>query len=122
MILFGLVDFCRVFFVATTVADSARAGAQYGAQSNALTGDLVGINAASQQDGADLPGTLTVAPERFCSCENGADVDCVTGTCSEGAPRIYVRVRSQYDFSTVTQFPGIPAGIDLDEVVTIRVQ
>ena len=95
MILVGTIDVARVFYAAITVDDASRAGAQYGIRSNGFTSDISGMEGASAHNAQDL-GTVTTTPERYCRCEGGStDVNCVTGTCTEGVPQVYVRVETQ---------------------------
>ncbi len=124
VILMGTVDFARVFYAAVTVADASRAALQYGSQTNGLTGDNTGMRNASRLDAQNLSSTdVTVTPERFCRCEgSSSNVNCVTATCPEGAPQIYVRVRTRYDFHTLFNFPGIPSSVPLNVRAQARVQ
>ena len=121
LILVGTIDFARLFFAAVTVASAARAGVQYGSQSNTFTGDYAGIKTAADENARDLAATTSSAV-RFCKCENGNDVDCVTGTCAEGVPQIYVRVEMQKTFDVMVDLPGIPGSTELSRRATFRVQ
>ena len=122
MIFAGIIDFSRVFHAAVTIADSARAGAQFAAQTNATTGadDLIRI--IVKQDAVDVPGTVTVTPDRICKCQDQSVVNCVTGSCIEGAVEIYVRVKSEAVFNTMMNFPGIPSTVPLSQTAIFRVQ
>ena len=122
MILMGLIDFARVFHAAVTVTGAARAGAQYGSQTNGHTGDNAGMTTAADEDSVNLVDGIAVTPSRYCKCEDGTDADCLTETCPEGAPQVYVEVQATYLFETLTQFPLIPKNVGLNQVTTIRVQ
>ena len=123
MILIGLIDFARVFHAAVTVAGAARAGAQHGSQTNGHTGDNPGMTLAADEDSVNLVEGISVTPSRYCKCEDGTLLpDCLTVTCPEGAPQLYVEVQATYNFETLTQFPLIPKNIGLHQVTTIRVQ
>ena len=124
MIFIGLIDFARVFHAAVTIAGAARAGAQYGSQTNGHTGDHGGITTAADEDSVNLAGGITVTPSRYCLCEDNPDdrIDCLTETCPEGAPQLYVEVQASYLFETLTQFPLIPKNVGLNQVTTIRIQ
>ena len=121
LILVGTIDFARLFFAAVTVASAARAGVQYGSQSNTFTGDYDGMKTAADENAQDLDAT-TPSAVRFCKCENGNSVDCVTGTCAEGVPQIYVRVEMQKVFDVMVDLPGIPSTTELTRQATFRVQ
>ena len=122
IILMGLIDYARVFHAAVTVADAARAGAQYGARSNTFSGDFAGMTTAAEEDAANLVDGIVVTPVRYCKCQDGTDADCLTDTCPEGAPQIYVEVRAAYTFETLTQFPLLPKSVGMNYPNTIRVQ
>ena len=49
LILFGTIDFSRLFYNAVTVMDSARAGVQYGMQSSAHAADMAGMETAANE-------------------------------------------------------------------------
>ncbi len=122
LILMGTIDVARVFYAAVTVDDASRAGAQHGIRSNGFTSDISGIQGAAANNAQDL-GTVTTTPERYCRREGGStDVNCVTGTCPEGVPQVYVRVETQSDFNTAFGYPGLPQAIPLSSATTFRVQ
>src|SRR2546426_4257623 len=91
LLFIGCLDFGRVFYNAMAVTHAARAGAQYGAQSNITSVDTAGMTQAALAAAGDVQG-LTVTPTQYCQCANGTTVDCThdTGTCNEGAPQLYV--------------------------------
>ncbi len=122
MIFLGLIDFARVFHVAVTITGAARAGAQYGSQTNGHTGDIAGITTAAEEDSVNLAEGITVTPSRYCKCQDGTDADCLTDTCPEGVPQLYVEVQAEHLFETLTQFPLLPKAVGLNQVTTIRVQ
>ena len=123
IILMGLIDFARVFHAAVTVADAARAGAQYGARNNTFSGDFAGMTTAAEEDAVNLVDGITVTPIRYCKCKDSPDrIGCITETCPEGAPQLYVEVRAGYTFETLTQFPLLPKSVGMNYPITIRVQ
>ena len=122
LILMGTIDVGRVFYAAVTMADASRAGAQYGIRSNGFTSDDSGMQTAAGDNAQDL-GAVTTSPGRYCRCEGGTtNVNCVTGTCSEGVPQVYVRVETQGTYNTTFGYPGLPDVIPLSSATTFRVQ
>ena len=116
------VELALVFYAAVTVDDASRAGAQWGIRSNGFTSDISGMEGAAAHNAQDL-GTVTTTPERYCRCEGGStDVSCVSGTCTEGVPQVYVLVETQRDFNTMFTYPGMPHAIPLSSATTFRVQ
>ena len=122
LMLLGTIDFARVFYVGIAVADAARAGVQYGLQSNAKTGHFTGMEKAATDDAKDISG-LTATATRFCQCSDGAPVDCRTGSCGGNSkPEIYVSVRATAVFKTLAPYPGIPSPINVTSQATMREQ
>ena len=122
LIMMGTIDVGRVFYAAVTMDDASRAGVQYGIRSNGFTSDYSGMQTAAGNNAQDL-GAVTTLPGRYCKCEGGTtSVNCVTGTCPEGVPQVYVRVETQGTYHTAFGFPGLPAIITLSSATTFRVQ
>ena len=121
MILWGTVDFARLFYDALKVTDGSRAGAAWGMQSNGHTADYTGIEDRAVHSAQDLGGFTTTSTPK-CWCENGDEANCWTGTCAEGAPQVWVEVSSAKTFETLVNFPGIPHIVDLGQNTRIRVQ
>ena len=122
LLLFGVMDFSRAFYAVITVANAARAGAGYGAQSAAKSSDFAGMTQAALDDAQDVKG-MTVTPERFCECPDGSVTACGTGTCVAGVkPRIYVRVTTQKTFDALAPYPGIPSSLKLVGRAVMRAQ
>ena len=124
----GCLDFGRVFYNGMAVTHAARAGAQYGAQSNILSVDNPGITQAALAAAGDVQG-VTVTPAQCCQCATqsgctggSGTVDCITGTCTEGAPQLFVQVTAQKTFTTLFPYPGIPSTTNLNRKATIRLQ
>src|SRR5437867_1351506 len=123
LMLLGTIDFARVFYTAMTVTHAARAGVQYGAQSNDASQDTAGMEQAARDAAQDLDSnSLTVTAESYCQCANKTKVDCVTGVCPEGSPPIYITVTAQTTFQTLVNYPGIPHTINVNRTATMRVQ
>ncbi len=118
----GAADFARLFYTAIEVANAARAGVQYGVQSNGATGNSAGMQKAAADDAKQVSG-MTVTAARRCQCADGAPADCLIGDCgSYGAPQIYVTVTAQKNFDTVIPYPGIPPSINLTKTAIMRAQ
>ena len=122
LLLIGVVDIARAFSTGATVANAARAGAQYGVQNATSSGDTAKINLAARQDGVDA-GAVTVTSSRVCRCSDGSIVDCVTGSCSGyGAPRVYVVVTAASVLRTLIDYPGLPRNMSISRTATLRLQ
>ena len=126
ILLIGTIDFARVYYAAMAIDQAARAGAAYGAQSVAKSGDDAGMaQAALSAANLDLTPAVTAASvhaTHWCACADGTQVSCASGTCTEGVPRVYVSVEVDRTFQTLFPYPGIPSTVRLNRTATLRVQ
>jgi Flp pilus assembly protein TadG len=99
------VDFARVWYQYTIMADCARNGALYGSLDPTHAADTAGIQNAALADATDISPTPTVTS--------------TTGTDSSGNP--YVSVTVTWTFNTVTNYPGVPSSLVLTRTVQMRV-
>lgn len=119
VILLGAIDFGRVSYDAMALTNAARAGAQYGSQSVALSNDTAGMQAAAISSSSLDVADMSAAASRRCECAGTAQA--CNGTCVSTL-RIYVMVTTTKVFSTITQFPGFPHTITLTRASHMRVQ
>jgi Flp pilus assembly protein TadG len=105
LLLAGTLDFAILLRTASSVADAARAGAQYGSASLANTSDAAGIRATALAASPGIAG-LTATAARSCQCAGGGAVDC-GGSCA-GGMIVYVAVRAQATAPTVVNYPLLP--------------
>src|SRR5580704_17094438 len=66
LILLGGAEFARFAWASIEAANAARAGAQYGAQTDITANDTAGIQTAALNDGVNLSG-LTATPSHSCA-------------------------------------------------------
>jgi Flp pilus assembly protein TadG len=119
----GTADFGRVLYTSIILSHAARAGAQYGAQTNGTTGDTAGIEQAAEEEAADI-GTISVTSSRVCECTGAGSVSCTTTTCSGGygVPRVFVQVTASTTFQTIVPYPLIPNTVPLSITAKVRRQ
>src|SRR3984893_12619093 len=96
LLLVGIIEIGRFAYYSILVANAARAGVQYGAQSLATAADIAGISAAGANDarGIVAPNTLTVSSTQRCGCSSAALGACgALAIClPPGHPLVYVQV------------------------------
>ncbi len=119
MILTGVTEFGRVFYVAAEVANAARAGVQWAALNPGHPNDLTSMQTAATNDAVNA--TITATASEFCECDDGSTATCATGTCTIGSVRTYVKVVATAPFSTVGVYPWIPRPITVTAQATLRV-
>ncbi len=128
LLMFGAIDFARVYYHAVTLANAAGTGAFYGAQNNVTAGHYDGMSQRAREDSLDIP-TMSASSSRFCDCPQGYEitgkktVDCLTELCpGYGMPRAYARVQTSEAFTTVVPWPGVPDSLTVGRIATMRVQ
>ncbi len=125
LIALGAVDFGRVFYMSVEVANAARAGVQYGAQSTVTSTDYTGMVNAAKNDAPDIPA-LTASASRWCKCAGSSTAfDCSQNNCLNSnpqVPEVYVQVDTQATFNTLVNYPGLPSPVTLSKQAIMRVQ
>ena len=116
----GTMDFARVVYAGIEIASAAGAGVQFGALTPGNSGNTSGMIQAALTDAADLGSSVTASASNFCTC-SGSTVDCST-TCNGTAPSGYVSVTTNYTFSSVIAYPGVPQTVSLSRTARMRVQ
>jgi len=126
VLLLGSVDFGRAFYELLAIANAATSGARYGVHDMTHAGDINGIRNAVLDDLKDSVtlDEVAVYADRYCDCDDGTVIDCVTGTCAGGntARRSYIRVRVDKPFTTLFRYPGVPSAVVLTRQAQMRVQ
>jgi len=118
----GIIEIGRYAYFSILVANAARAGAQYGAQSLATAADTAGIQTAAKNDGQNLAG-LTVTSQQECGC-TGSSIgsSCPATSCSSpNHPLVYVEVSTSGKFNSLFKYPGIPTSITVNSTELMRV-
>ena len=96
LVFMGAIDYARLFYASVTVANCARNGALYAADSTfAASTPYTNLTQAATADATNLSPTPTVTS--------------ATGTDASGNK--YVDVTVSYTFNTVASYPGIPSSV-----------
>jgi len=125
ILIVGVVDFARVFYVGMQVTDAARAGAQWGSSpSNPFVATTVQTRAqtASPQS---APTILLADVKEECACVNDttAPTTLTTAACTAACANnrlVFVTVKASKSFSPIMRFPGIPNNVTISRTVTLR--
>src|ERR1051326_5282869 len=78
----GVIEIGRVAYASIEVAGAARAGVQYGAQSEFTAADSPGMQQAALND-VNLTG-VTASASYSCRCSDGSATNCIPNTCATG--------------------------------------
>ena len=121
LLMFGVIDFSRIFASACAVQGAARAGTQYGMLSPAHYNDFTGMqNAALACTGN--PSGMTATASQFCACSIGGTKVSCPATCASGNPETYIQVDVAMPYTTIASYPGVPAVTNLAAHSIVRVQ
>jgi Flp pilus assembly protein TadG len=124
ILLVGSAEFGRLAYDAIEVANAARAGAAYGAQSNITASDTAGIAQAATQDAPNVTGVV-VTSSHSCVCSTGATLVCTNALANCASPaRIieYVQVNTTATVGPLFNYPGIPHTFALTGQAILRVE
>ena len=120
LLFIGAVDYGRLFYTSITVANAARAGAEWGAKDTFDSDNSTEINKFAQADGQEA-GTLTLNSRQFCECF-GATASCTTSCSGGSAPEVFVEVIASKSVPMSLPYPGLPSAITVSRKATFRAQ
>ena len=106
-LLIGAAEFARVAYAAIEVANAARAGVQYGAQSGFNASDSTGIATAAAKDAANVTGLVTTS-SIACICSDGAASTCANTDCANSHTEEILTVNTQATIDPLIHVPGLP--------------
>jgi len=121
LIMFGIIDYSRIFASACLVRGAARAGTQYGMLSPAHYNDFSGMQNAALID-AGSPAEMTATASQFCACSIGGVAVSCPATCSSGSPETYIQIVVSMPYTTMFSYPGVPSVTNLSATSVVRVQ
>ncbi len=124
----GTADFGRIFYYAMVTSNAAHAGAAYGVRNNYT--NVTGMQNAAVQDTGLSSSQFSISNVTEASCflrcpDSTAEMACTVSnlsSCSTEQAYIYVRVRTQYVFNTLVNYPGVPASTTLHGLAVMRVR
>jgi Flp pilus assembly protein TadG len=117
LLLAGVLDYTLVMRTAISVADAARAGAQYGSLSAANAADTAGMQSAALHAAPDVHG-LTATAVKACKCSDGA----TGGSCASGPVRVYAQVTASATATPIFSYSQVPFAGAVSTTVCMRAQ
>ncbi len=119
LMLLGVIDLGRAYYLAMEIAGAAESAAAYGIQNPT---DTVGINAAAQADAPDVPNLTVGTPVYGCECSDGSSysTNCSTvPTCATNV--VYAtRVSVSANFSPLLPLPVFPSLMSISRSAEMR--
>ena len=124
-VLFGVMDFSRIFYYGQIVAGAARSGTQYALLSTANAGNTSGMQTAATADASTNTTSaqlFTATATTFCQCSGTTtNVSCAS-TCGSGSLWTYAQVNTSLQFTTVFNYYLLPQTVTINGSSTVRVQ
>ena len=124
LIAIGVMDYGRVYYTSVTVANAARAAAEWGAY--ARTGSYTSytdIQNFGNLEGADAGSVTITTNPPLCRCSpTGSSVSCTTSCGGYGAPQVYVTASATKTVALILRYPGLPANVTISRSATFRAQ
>ena len=121
LLLAGVLDYTLVMRTAISVADAARAGAQYGSSSAGNASNTLGMQNAALNAAPDVHG-LTATAAKVCKCSDGTTVNCAGGSCSSGPVRVYAQVTASTTATPIFSYSLVPFAGAVSTTVSMRAQ
>jgi Flp pilus assembly protein TadG len=121
VLLAGVLDYSLLMRTAISVADAARAGAQYGSLSASNASNVTGMQNAALNAAPDIPG-LTATAVKVCKCSDGTTTSCSGGSCSSGPVRVYAQVTASATAEPLLNYPSMPFSGAVSKTVSMRAQ
>lgn len=122
LLLVGIIDLGRWAYYSVVAANSARAGAQYGAQDATHASDTTGMTAAVNAESGQAVTWNTINATEQCSVSGGALANCSSGSTNPPTnTTYYVKVQVSGTFSPLIRYPGFTNGLQVSGSSILRV-
>ena len=124
LLLLGVIDFGRAYYLRIEVANAAEAGALYGSRNPT---DIAGIQSAATTDAPDVPG-MTATATIGCECSDGSSSQspCPATPLSCAVNVVnFVQVTTTATYTPIFNawvIPGLPSSIALRGSAKVRQQ
>jgi Flp pilus assembly protein TadG len=118
LLLVGVIDFGRAYYVNVEVSNAAYTGALYGTQNHS---DITGMQNAATGDAPDISG-MTATATYGCECSDGTNavVSCTSQpSCGVNVVN-YVQVTTSATYKPIFPWPGIPSSLAMQGVARLR--
>lgn len=123
LMLLGVVDLGRAYYLAIEVSHSASMGALYGSRNPT---DVSGMQTAAVADAADVPGfrASNVTVTTGCECSDGSSpsIGCSAVPACSSNKVTFVKVRTAFTYQTLFPYPGLPGTIQLTGSSQVRAE
>jgi len=121
LLLLGVIDFGRAYYLSIEVNNAAYTGARYGTENNT---DTTGMQNAAVGDAHDVSG-MTATATYGCECSDGSNAaspcPATPPACSGSTTLVnYVQVKTSYTYKPLFPWPGVPSSMVLQGLSRLR--
>jgi Flp pilus assembly protein TadG len=121
LLLLGTIEIGRYAYYGIEVANAARAGVQFGAQSLADSKDLAGIRQAAKSDAPEVK-SLSVTSRDRCACSTSpSNYTGCPARCGSGHPLVFLEVDTTARITPLFRYPGLPSSFPAQGSAIMRV-
>ena len=120
-ILIGSAELARLAYASIEVTNAARAGVQYGAQSNMTGVDLTGMENVAKAAGPNV-SSMNATASLSCVCSDGTSITCSNTTACTARIQEYVQVNTSATMDPMFHLPGLPKTYTLTGAAVQRVE
>lgn len=119
LMLVGVVDLGRAYYLAMEIAGAAESAAEYGIQNPT---DTAGIQAAAQYDAPDVPNLSVGTPMYGCECSDGSSYSASCSTAPTCATNVVytMKVNVSTNYSLMLPLPALPSSLSISRSAMIR--
>jgi Flp pilus assembly protein TadG len=118
----GATDFGRLFYHALTVTHAAGLASEFGAYDNLHAVKYTEMETLAVADAFEVKGATATATHVCVCTAGGTPGSCDLDACGGDPPRVYVKVKVEYDFKTMGSYPYIPESNAIGRQAWRRVQ
>lgn len=116
LLIAGIIDFGRAYYLAIEIVSAAHAAAVYGSQNPT---DSLGMTQAARLSANDVPNLTTLATYG-CECSDGAVVACSSSNPCTYNMLQYVQISTSAVYRPLLPYPGFPSTVTLHGAARMR--
>ena len=122
LLLGGIMDFSRVFYVSIQLNDAAMAGVQYAMLASSNYADYTGMQTAASNAQPNLSGMTAVASSYCVEAPTTPTGDEGDVTACRGTVHQYLQVATAVDYPLFSTYFSLPGSMNLKGLAVVRLQ
>jgi Flp pilus assembly protein TadG len=123
-VLFGVMDYSRVFYYASVAQGAARAGTQYAILTPPNHFNTTGMQSAATADASNVTTAQNFTPvaQTVYACAGSSTMYSSAPSCGSSEMYVYAQVNTSLTFTTLFQYPFLPSALTVNGKSIMRVQ